>query len=327
MNIFHIITLLLTIICVTEANDNVNSCPSCEMPCRVSAPDISRSSLIKLYSSSVDSYTITTILDGYNCAFRVTVSQNSTVYLARKNVCNWSFDTHCRILSGTPKITPVRNDNTRLKVGFPAFRNFHVHLKPAEDYVASLFYEKVGLIQNELSITKEQLSNTSDELATTNEQLSNTSDELATTTERLELLIEELEERDLMRSRLKYAIANSFISGNDWGCQEPNPMIYPNGQKYCYSTAGNWIHFDLKEKFTINLIRFHLWEHDYRVYTYQLSISPDRVNWESIAAGVTGHSIQEYKLDNPTDIRYIRMEGNNTLSRYLQLLALSVDWV
>ncbi|KAI6650556.1 hypothetical protein LOD99_7606 [Oopsacas minuta] len=211
--------------------------------------------------------------------------------------------TECRILSEIPAITPVRNDNTRINVG----------VQPAEDYVALIVNEKVRLIQNELY--------------TANEQLSNAKDELVKKDNELKLLKADLQDRVTMEARLKYAIANATISGDGWTCNTPNPMIYPTGDRYCWIPSGNWVNFDLKEKFTINLIRFRLYDQDARVYTYNLHVSSDYRNWISIAEGATGQSAQEYLLKKALQIRYIKMEGRNTLNAQLHLNTLTVDWV
>ena len=130
-----------------------------------------------------------------------------------------------------------------------------------------------------------------------------------------------------MQAKLKYAISNATITGDGWSCQTPNPMIYPTVDKHCGISSGNWVYFDLKEKFTLNLIRFRLHDQVRRTYTYSLAISPDRINWVTLAAGVSGQSAQEYLLDSPTEVRYIKMEGRNNNDQYLRMCTISVDWV
>ena len=68
--------------------------------------------LTKIYSSSVVNYRVTTVLDGYEGHFKVTISQNDAIYSAKINVVNWLFSAHCRILCETPVITPVAGDTT-----------------------------------------------------------------------------------------------------------------------------------------------------------------------------------------------------------------------
>ena len=289
------IFFLSLLICLAFANDKVNECSSCEMPCRVSDPNLPRSVLTKIYSNSVDNYRVTTILDGYEGHFRLTISQNSTdnsMYVAKIHVPKWRFSAHCRILCEAPEIVSVANDTTQLKVSFPFFRSFHAHLQSADDYITLFFYERVGIIQNELYGR-----------------------------------VSELEKRDRMQAKLKYAVSNATITGNGWSCQTPNPMIYPTVDRHCGITSGNWVYFDLKEKFTLNLIRFRVYDQDGRTYTYNLSISPDRINWVTLAAGVSGQSVQEYLLDSPTEVRYIKMEGHSTSNQALHLCSFSVDWV
>ena len=82
MNVMYKFMLSL-IILVTNvwvvSTDKVPDCPTCVMPCRGS--NLNRQSLTKLYFNYIDSYTITTILDGYEGSFKITISQNTTDYL------------------------------------------------------------------------------------------------------------------------------------------------------------------------------------------------------------------------------------------------------
>ena len=295
VNILEIFSLSL-LICLSFA-DKVNECSPCQMPCRVSTPSLPRSDLIKIYSNSVDNYRVTTVLDGYEGHFKITISQSSTdnsMYFAKVNVPNWRFDAHCRILCETPEINPVTNYTTQLMVSFPSFRSFHVSLQPAEDYTILFLYERVGIIQNELYGR-----------------------------------VSVLEKRDQTLAKLKYAISNATITGDGWTCEQPNPMMYPSIDRHCWIDTGNWVYFDLKEKFTINFIRFRLHNQHAGIYsyTYNLAISPDGINWVTIADEVTGSSIQEYLLDNPTEVQFIKMEGRSNSDLWIRLCSFSVDWV
>ena len=185
MRIMHQLTfglILLVAIAWLVTTDKVPDCPTCVMPCRGS--NLNRQSLTKLYSSYVDSFTVTTILDGYEGNFKITISQNTTdylVYSAKISVVHWYFSAFCRILCEIPVITKVVNDSTQLKVQFPSFRFFFVHLQSLAGSIDSLFYIKVGILQNELYRTKEQFSLTSRDLSNTTDELSSTKSELSDT--------------------------------------------------------------------------------------------------------------------------------------------------
>ena len=92
------------------------------MPCRES--NLARTELTKIYSTSVVNYRVTTLLDGYEGHFKITISQNDAIYSAKINVVNWPFCSTCRILCETPVIIPVAGDTTQLRVRFPTFRSF-----------------------------------------------------------------------------------------------------------------------------------------------------------------------------------------------------------
>ena len=308
-----LILSLSFLICLSFANDEVNECSSCEMPCRVSDPNLPRSVLTKIYSNSVDNYRVTTILDGYDGHFKITISQNGAIYSAMVNVVNWPFAAHCKILCETPVVIPVPGDTIQLRVKFSTFRSFLVHLQLSEDSLTSILLEKVGFLQDEFSAKLEN------ELNSFNEELHSFDEESHSFDEKLQKVT--------MQAKLKYAISNATITGNGWTCGTPNPMIYPTGNKHCGISSGNWVYFDLKEKFTLNLIRFRLHDQGSRTYTYSLAISPDRINWVTLAAGVSGQSAQEYLLDSPTEVRYIKMEGRNNNDQYLRMCTISVDWV
>ena len=290
--LFQISLLFVTLISVIESY-KVYNCPSCLMPCRLSSSS-PKSSLIKLFSSSIDSYTITTILNGYEGNFKISVSHNSTdhrIFSTKIFLKYWLFNTFCRILNETPIIGRVGNDTNRLSVQFRSFKLIHVNLQSREGYLTSVFFEKVGALQNELSAVTEELNKVT------------------------------------MQPKLKYAIYNATVTGTGWSCSNPNPMKYPTGDKLCQIPSGNWVFFELRETFKINLILFRLWDQDARVYTYNLFTSTDKSSWVHLAEGKTGKSSQEIKLDEAMDVRYIKMEGTSTSNRYLVLCSLTVDWI
>ena len=299
-SVFVSLFLLVTVLGVTKTQTaaKVYNCASCLMPCRNTA----RASLTKLFSSSVDSYTITSILDGYNANFQILISHNGTehrIYSARIHVKYWLLSSLCRILSETPVLSHFSNDTSRISVQFPSFRRVETHLQSQEEYLTSMFLGRVGYLQNELSATNKQLT----------------------------ALSREFEERVEMQPKLKYAIYYATITGNSLMCLIPNPMKYPSGDKFCRVIKGDWIYFDLQDTYIINLLLFRLWDQDARVYTYNLSISTDGITWMSIASGRKGQSLQEIRLDEPTHVRYIKMEGYSTAHDELHLCAFAVDWI
>ena len=302
MRIIFLFSLLsVTLICVTDSTHKMYNIPTCLMPCRVSI-SCPRPSLIKIFSTSVDSYTITTVLDGCEGNFNVSVSHNATdyhIFSAIIYVKTWYFNIFCHILSETPVITPFVNDTSRLSVHFPYFRQIIVHLQSHDEFITSMLFERVGSLQNELSTIKEQLNT----------------------------LREDFEERIEIQPKLKYAIYNAVITGNTLTCQNPNPMKWPTADRYCYVESGNWLWFDLRQILKINLIQFRLWDQDARIYTYNLSVSPDRFNWFSLASRRTGTSHQEFKLDEKMEVRYIKMEGASTVNRNLVLCSFTVDCI
>ena len=153
-NILLFSFLLVTLISVTESTAN---CPSCLMPCR----NTPRASELNLFSSSVDSYTITAILDGYSGYFKIIISHNATgyrrLYSNEISVVYWLFDSLCRTLNSIPLITPVGIDPSKLGIQFKNFRMFYVYLKPSDDDLLEMFFVKVLTLQNELSTTKDAL--------------------------------------------------------------------------------------------------------------------------------------------------------------------------
>ena len=214
--------------------------------------------------------------------------------------------------------------------------------------------KELSITQSELSTTKKDLSLTQSELSTTKKDLSLTQSELSSiggkliqTTNELENSLNKLfqleNELSLMNetlqsikqfslcgnSDLSSVIANAVISSNPWLCYPSgtNAMVEPDGESYCYSRAGYYVYFDFRRTFNINVIRFKLYDWNSQIFTYSLDISNNRVDWTSLAAAVEGTSTEEYILEEPTRVRYIRMEGTNTLGANLILHSMSVDCV
>ena len=297
--LFQISILFVTLIFVTESTVEV---PSCLMPCSLST-DTPRASLIKQFSSSVDSYTINIDLNGNVGIFKISIFPNATdyiVYSSNITVANWPFNVIYSILDETPAISTVENNGSSLTVQFPSYMLFHVHLQSSAEYVISRLGGDVGSLQRELTATNEEIIT----------------------------LRGEFEEKVQMLNQLKYAISNSTITGDTLLCDSPNPLKYPTADKDCSILAGNWLHIDLKRPFTINYIQFRLWDIDARVHTYSLEISFDKVHWIRLASGKTGQSVQIFELKEPLSIRYIRFEGtNNKSSRKLSLIFLKIDWI
>ena len=296
-NILLFSFLLVTLISVTESTDH---CPSCLMPCRKTT----RASQLKLFSSSVDSYTITATLDGYSGYFKFIISDNATEYRLYSNeisVVRWLFDSLCRILNNTPLITPVGNDTSKLAIQFRDFRLFNVYLQPSDDILFEMLIEKVATLQREAiaahSDCKSRLTGLENRVPKLNSH-----------------------------PKLKYAISDAEISGNTWSCTLPYVLSQPSAAAYCGIRNGNWVNIDLKEIFLINYIRFRLYDQDSRTYTYSLAVS-NSTTWTDLVIDKLGQSIQEYKLGEGIQIRYIRMRGRNTKNSSFHLHSFAVDYV
>ena len=160
-------------------------------------------------------------------------------------------------------ITTVVNESTQLKVQFPSFRFFFVHLQSPAHSIDSLFYEKVGILQNTLSANTELLSETNIKLSS--KELADTKDEVIKLRNHLSLMNETLH---LIKPKvslcgitdLSSVIADAEISGSYWRCfpSGTNSMIEPDDVSYCYIQAGECVYFDFGNTLTINVIRFRL---------------------------------------------------------------------
>ena len=207
--------------------------------------------------------------------------------------------------------------------------------------------EELSTINSELSITQRELSTTKGDLSITQSELSSIGGKLIQTTNELENSLNKLfqleNELSLMNETLQSikqfslcvhtdissVIANAVISSNPWLCYPSgtNAMVEPDGESYCYSRAGYYVYFDFRHTFNINVIRFKLYDWNSQIFTYSLDISNNRVDWTNLAAAVVGTSTEEYILEEPTRVRYIRMEGTNTLGANLILHSMSVNCI
>lgn len=288
--------LLATTVCYSNRvhAQNIDECSTCLMPCFVSDPSINKTSLIRAYAASYKEYRITTLLNGIQGHFLTTVSLDDTesfVYSARVDVEKWPFSTLCKILTDTLNVT--ENNQETINVNFPNLPSFVAYRNKDDDRLQDLLIEKVAELQNVADRTPSWEA------------------------------IAKLE----MQMKLKYAISNSTYSGKAITCQSPNPIRIPTGDRYCWTATGNWFNFQLGGVFTINLIRFRLYDLDGRTYTYSIEVSLDNVNWMDAAVQKSGQSIQELKLSQPVNISYVRMDGYNTADTNLHFMFVTLDWI
>ena len=313
------LTLISAMYDIAKARNGIVSnsdCSTCLMPCDVTKYGINSKSIIKIFSTNHENYRITTIIDGNQGYFETTVSLDTEnqVYSARVNVEYWLFSTFCQILSRNPTVTKINGKTLHVKFG--SFRRFNVHLQPTDKHniLGHLLIEKVVELDNELTDTKRELSDTKEkfsrELSINKEKFSNK------------------ERKDEMRHELKYAISNSRIYGNTLRCVgRTNRLKIPSGDKHCGILNGNWLHFDMKKEFTLNFIRFRLFDLDVRYYIYNLAVSRDNSDWKYLAVSRKGSSVQELKLTEPMNLRYIKMEGYSSKGRHLDIINVAVDWI
>ena len=116
----------------------------------------------------------------------------------------------------------------------------------------------------------------------------------------------------------------TYTGTNGFGCGTPNPIKFPTGTKHCWTKSGNWFYIDMHEMFTINLLRFRIYDGHSNIYTYNLAVSSDRENWRTLAAGKVGTYVQEFRLDEPISIRYIKTEGRNNKDNYIRFILNSI---
>ena len=326
-------------ICIisTEANPD---CSTCVMPCRRS--NVNRQGLTKLFSTYSNSYTITTILDGFDGNFKVLVSQNSTeyrVYSMKINVVYWSFSILCGFLADTPTIIHVENDSSQLKVRFPSFKIFPVYLESLDDPYTLLFYEKVSMLHKDLLVTKNELLTTQNDLNIKIKRLSNmettlleTRNQLIKVMNDLNLLNKTLQKNQKIHKscegrNLSAVMANSQVYGPGWVCKPPgtNAIVNPTGSNYCEIHRNNYVYFDLRDVFIINTIKLRFWGS--RIYHYTLDVLNARDVWISLAAGALGQYTEVHLLEEPIEVRKIRMTGRNEVTYYLILHSIVVDCV
>lgn len=186
--------------------------------------------------------------------------------------------------------------------------------------------QRLSYVENELSDLKTELSNAKNELSETRNQLDRVTNDVISVNQSIQT------ERTSIRScssDLAAVFANARISAYSWKCNPSgtNSIVSPSGLNYCYTRVNSYVYFDLRDIYTINVIRFKLWDGDSRTYTYTLDILNENNVWVSLAAGVTGKSTQEYRLEEPTGVRTIRMEGYNTANAELHLLSIAIDCI
>ena len=331
-SVLLVVTFFLINCAVNARNDIVSNdeCLSCLMPCNASISGVNRASLTKIFITTNEGSSITTILNGNKGYFQITVSRNANnIYSTKVNVEYWLFNTLCRILRKTPTITELNNRNL-LHIQFQSFGLIRAKLLPAdsEGFLQHLLIEKVFQLQNELKITNTKLSINGEKLSTNEEKiesLEKSNQLIAKQIESNKRMLSATERKDAMRIKLKGAISNSKFTGYKT-CQHPNPIKFPTGNIWCDARRGTWMHFDLRETLTFNLIRFRLYDLDHRNYTYNVAISRSKINWKYLASSKTGSSVQELKLPQPMKIRYIKMEGYNSVNPYLHVIFVTIDW-
>ena len=288
--------LSVLIICLLNGATS-NEAPSCIMPCEVSTNSaFNRSSFFHIETHLVNSFLIISKLNGVNGELQVLVSanpKNEFYYSTTFYVRDWYFNVICQIFSQEPIVSFDEFDNSSIIVRFRTFRIIRTKLQQAINSNDLIVLDKLGTLQNGVKYFEEQLTKTQ------------------------------------MQAKLKYAISNAIMSGSNWACQEPNPMKFPNLVKYCIVSHTNWVYFDLQENFTVNLIRFSVRD-DTLIYTYNLAISPDNIHWRFLATTKIGDRtdyIDDFKLDLPVTVRYIKLKGRNNRDLNFRFSLLSLDWV
>ena len=129
-----------------------------------------------------------------------------------------------------------------------------------------------------------------------------------------------------MQAKLKYAIheANFKLTGSHY----PNPLTsVPDDSRYAWSNDRKWMYIEMKEVFTINLIRIRFYDKDKRIHTYQLGVSEDGLEWKSLSNGKQAQSIEVIKLPEPIEVRHIRISAYSNKDNHLHLHFLTVDWI
>ena len=236
------------------------------------------------------------------------------------------------IISKEPKISYDDSDKNIIFVNFRGFPRLTARLQPNGNFDEFALLEKVNSLQNQLATVEIQLNKRLNEAEFEKSKSQAKLESLQTQFKNLQRKTKQDESVNYklqMQTKLKYAISNATISGSALSCRYPSifQVSSPEGKRWCSSGTGHWLYFKLKEMFTINLIRFRLYDRDNRFYTYNLAISKDGFNWRTLAAGKQGRSIQEFKLPNPIEIRYLRMSGFNSLRPHIELLSMMIDWI
>ena len=290
--------LLAIFSCIAQTQQEFlpgDDCPGCLMPC-TTEHCIDRTSLIKAYTTSYNEYRITTLLNGIHGYFQTTVyyDKYKRVYSARINLEYWPYKTICKILSQTPTISNDPNNKTILGVRYNIFLAFNVHLKPE-------------FVDNDLQyILIEKLAQAQYEIVNSN----NNNNTCHYTLENLKKIY-----------RLGDAIKNAYITG----FTGTDIFKSPGSSYHCNIEKKTWLEIDLKEVFAFNYINFQLYDRDTRTYTYNLTVSLDNRIWRDIAVSKTGKSVQDLPLPGFTNIRYIKMQGYNTVNNYLHLYYFRIE--
>lgn len=108
------------------------------------------------------------------------------------------------------------------------------------------------------------------------------------------------------------ALGKTIIESN-W--QKPEELTngdysnYTGSTGFAHSKWPTYLTLDLQESFSIETIRFLLWNKDDRIYKYRLLTSDDLTNWnvhfDTAEAGFSGW--QEFSFPNKIKARYIRI--------------------
>ena len=283
--------------------------PSCLMPCKPSSNLlITESSLHHTVTHSIDSLHLSSKLNGIRGELKVVVRTKSKYYSCLVEVKDLQVDEVYDYINKKPNISFDASD-TIISIKFRGLPKVTVRLQSNSNLDEFALLEKVDSLQNQLLTVENSLKNLESRFETTESTLQTTN------------------YKAHMRAKLKYAISNARVTGHTLKCNHPNPIKAPSGDRNCYVQTGNWMYFHLQEAFTINFIRFRLWNIDHRVHTYNLGISNDGWNWRTLAANKAGTLIEEFKLAEPLEVRYLRFSGYNTVNRYIGVVFATIDWI
>ena len=117
--IYHIISLLLICTCYNLVASN--KAPSCLMPCHPSVkPLITKSSLHHISTYAIESFRLSSILNGMNGELKILLSSNKhdRSYSTIINVKEWHFDEVRGIMNNKPTISSDQF-NSYVLIKFP----------------------------------------------------------------------------------------------------------------------------------------------------------------------------------------------------------------